>query len=525
MHDFVIVGGGTAGCVLAARLTEDGRTTVLLLEAGAARAPKEVGIPAAWPKLLRSPQDWGFRSQAQPHLGGRRILIPRGKALGGCSATNVQMYLRGHRADYDAWARLGNPGWGYDDVLPYFRRSEHNSRGASRYHGAGGPLAVSDFRDPNPLTAAFVQACVQTGIPANPDHNAAELDGAAQVQVTQRAGRRCSAADAFLAPARRRSNLEVVTDAHVTRIVFDGHRATGVEYLRGGRRMTAAAGWEVLLAAGAIASPQLLMLSGVGPAAELARQGIAVVRDAPGVGRDLVDHPLVCMHTRCSRPVTLAQVETLANVLRYLLFHRGPLTSNGAEAAAFVRSRPDLPAPDLEIPFAAVIYEREYETPPTEHGFTIGAVALQPRSRGAITLASADPCAPPLIDPRLVSDPDDLELLVHGVRLARRIAGAPALREWNGGELTPGAGATSDDDLREFVRANVHTIYHPVGTCRMGTDAGAVVDPALQLHGVDGLRVIDASVMPTIPRGHTLAATVMIAEKAVDLLKRDHIGQ
>jgi choline dehydrogenase len=517
--DYVIVGGGTAGCVLASRLTEDGRMNVLLLEAGAARSPKEVGIPAAWPKLLRSAQDWGFRSEAQPHLGGRRLLVPRGKTLGGCSATNVQMYLRGHRADYDAWARLGNAGWAYDDVLPYFRRSEHNSRGASAHHGVGGPLAVSDLRDPNPLTAAFVRACMETGIPENPDPNGAELDGAAQVQVTQRAGRRCSAANAFRSPARRRPNLEVVTDAHATRIRFDGRRATGVEYLCAGRRATAAAAREVLVAAGTIASPQLLMLSGVGPAAELRRHGIAIVHDAPGVGRDLVDHPLVCMHTCCTRPVTLASAETLANVLRYFLLHRGPLTSNGAEAAAFVRTRADLPAPDLEIPFAAVLYAREWETPPREHGFTIGAVALQPRSRGTVRLGSPDPLAPPLIDPRLVSDPADLELLVYGVRLARRILAAPALREWSGGELTPGVSATSDDALRDFVRANVHTIYHPVGTCRMGTDAGAVVDSALRVHGVDGLRVVDASVMPTIPRGHTLAATVMIGEKAADLVR------
>jgi choline dehydrogenase len=519
MHDFVIVGGGTAGCVLASRLTEDGRTTVLLLEAGAARSPKEIGIPAAWPKFLRGAQDWGYRSEVQPHLGGRRLLVPRGKTLGGCSATNVQMYLRGHRADYDAWARLGNAGWGYDDVLPYFRRSEHNSRGSSPHHGVGGPLAVSDFRDPNPLTAAFVRACTETAIPENPDLNGAELDGTAQVQVTQRAGRRCSAADAFLGPARRRSNLEVVTAAHATRILFDGRRATGVEYLRGGRRAAAGATREVLVAAGTIASPQLLMVSGVGPAAELRHHGIAVVHDAPGVGRDLVDHPLVCMHTRCTRPVTLASAERLGNVLRYFLLHRGPLTSNGAEAAAFVRTRSDLPAPDLELPFAAVLYEHEWETPPTEHGFTIGAVALQPRSRGTVTLASSDPSAPPLIDPRLVSDPADLEVLVHGVRLARRIAAAPALREWNGGELTPETAATSHDDLRDFVRAHVHTIYHPVGTCRMGTDTEAVVDPALRVRGVDGLRVVDASIMPTIPRGHTMAATVMIAEKAADLVR------
>ena len=518
MYDVVIVGGGTAGCVLAARLTENGRTRVLLLEAGGARTPKEVGIPAAWPKLLRGAQDWGYRSEAQPHLGGRRILVPRGRTLGGCSATNAQMYLRGHRADYDAWARLGNTGWGYDDVLAYFRRSERNSRGASPHHGDSGPLAVSDLRDPNPLTTAFVRACAETGIPENGDLNGAALDGVAQVQLIQRAGRRCSAADAYLTPARRRSNLQIVTDALVTRIHVEGGRATGVEYRRAGQHTTAAAG-EVIVAAGTIASPQLLMLSGIGPAAALRRHGIAVVHDAPGVGQDLVDHPLVCMHSRCARPVTLADAERLGNILRYLLLRRGPLTSNGAEAAAFVRTQQDLPAPDLEIPFAAVLYEAEWEAPPTEHGFTIGAVALQPRSRGTVTLASADPLEPPLIDPRLVSDAADLEVLVHGMRLARRITAAPALSDWNAGELTPGAGATSDDDLRDYIRARVHTIYHPVGTCRMGTDAGAVVDPALRVRGVDGLRVVDASVMPTIPRGHTMAATVMIAEKAADLVR------
>ena len=513
--DYVIVGAGSAGCVLARRLSEERGCSVMLVEAGPARSAREVGIPAAWVKLLRGPHDWAFRTEPQPSLGGRRVFVPRGKALGGSSAINVQMYIRGHRADYDEWARLGNAGWSYEEVLPYFRCSEDNSRGASAWHGVGGPLAVSDFRDPNPLTRAFVRACVESGIPENPDLNGAELDGAAQVQVTQRGGRRCSAADAFLTSVKRRPNLTLVTDAHVTRIVLDGRRATGVEYARDGLREIAAATRAVVIAAGTIGSPQLLMLSGIGPAETLRDLEIAVVHDLPEVGRNLIDHPLVCTHVGCSRPVTLAAAESIPNLLRYFTRHRGLLTSNGAEAAAFVRTRPDLSAPDLELPFAAVLYEREWETPPTEHGFTIGAVALQPRSRGAVRLRSPDPFAPPAIDPALLSDSADLDVLVHGVHLARRIAAAPAFADWRRDEINPGPASRSDNDVRAFIRDTVHTIYHPVGTCRMGV----VVDPELRVLGVEHLRVADASIMPTIPRGHTNAAAIMIGEKAAALIK------
>ena len=519
MHDYVIVGAGSAGCLLAHRLAEDASTRVLLLEAGGARLDRYVDIPAAWPKLLRGRHDWRFFTEPQKDLLGRAIFIPRGKGLGGSSAINVQIYLRGDRADFDAWARLGNVGWGYDDVLPYFRRCEDNSRGAGPYHGAGGPIAVSDVRDPNPLTAVFVRACTEAGIPHNSDPNGAVLDGVANVQVTQRAGRRCSAAAPLLASGGRRPNLSIVTDAHVTRITFDGRRATGVEYVQDGRRVSVRAARETIVSAGTIGSPQLLMLSGIGAPDELRRHGIAVVHAAPGVGRDLVEHPLVCMHVRCPRPVTLATAESLRHLVHYLIRRRGPLSSNGVEAAAFVRTRSDLEAPDLELAFAVVLYQREWEDPPHEHGFTIGAVALQPLSRGFVILSSPDPFAAPVIQPRLISAAADLDVLVHGLHLARRIVAAPAFTDWQAGEITPGSERQSDDALREFIRETAHTIYHPVGTCRMGVDEAAVVDPQLRVRGVENLRVADASIMPTIPRGHTNAAAMMIGEKAADLLR------
>jgi len=519
VHDYVIAGAGSAGCLLAHRLTEDPSTRVLLVEAGGARLDRLVGIPAAWPKLLRGRHDWHFFTERQEALRGRTIFIPRGKGLGGSSAINVQMYLRGHRADFDTWAQQGNHGWSYKDVLPYFRRCEDNSRGAGPYHGVGGPIAVSDLRDPNPLTAPFVHACMEVGIPHNPDPNGAELDGVARVQVTQRAGRRCSAADPLLGAGGRRPNLTIVPDAHVTRVTFEGRRATGIEYIQGGRRITVQAARETILSAGAIGSPQLLMLSGIGSPEDLRRHGIAVIHAAPAVGRNLVDHPLVCMHIRCSQPVTLASAESTPNLLRYFIRRRGPLSSNGVEAAAFARTRPELEAPDLELAHAAVLYEREWERPPKEHGFTIGVVALQPLSRGFVTLSSPDPFAAPVIQPHLVSAAADLDVLVHGLRLARRIVAAPAFRDWQAGEIAPGSERQSDDELREFVRETVHTIYHPVGTCRMGIDDTAVVDPHLRVRGVENLRVVDASIMPTIPRGHTNAAAMMIGEKAADLLR------
>ncbi len=520
-YDFIVVGAGSAGCVLAHRLTSDSRTRVLLLEAGPAKRPTASVIPLAWSTLFKTDLDWDYQTQPNAGLDGRTVYVPRGKAPGGSSTINAMMYVRGNRADYDEWEALGNPGWSYDEVLPYFVRSEDNSRGASEFHGAGGPLSVSDLRQPNPLSKAFVEAAVQAGIPRNDDSNGAVQEGAGLVQVNQRREKRHSAADAYLRPVRGRNNLRVLTGAVVTRIEFDGRRAVGVRYLRDGREDSARCEREVLLCGGAFNSPQLLMRSGVGPADELRGLGIEIVLDLPGVGRNLQDHPAGKILVRSTKPVSLMGADSFGNLLRYFLFRRGPLTSNGAEAVAFVRTRPALEHPDIEIIFLPVLWLNEGLTQPTEHGFSLAAMLLKPRSRGRVRLRSADPLEPPLIESDHFSDAggEDLRTTVEGLKIARRIVAAPALAAFDGGEIVPGSAAVSDEELAASVRAEAQTIYHPVGTCAMGSGEGAVVDARLRVRGLEGLRVVDASVMPTVPRGHTHASAVMIGEKAADLVR------
>lgn len=520
MHDFIIVGAGSAGCVLANRLSANPTHKVLILEAGGDERRKEVSIPAAWPKLFKSACDWAYETEANPSMDGRRLFVPRGRLLGGSSSTNAMMYVRGHRADYDEWAALGNVGWGYRDVLPYFKLSEGNSRGASEYHGGSGPMAVSDLRDPNPLSLAFIEAAVAAGIPPNPDCNGAIQDGVGLVQSTTRNGRRWSSADAFLRPILGRPNLTVATNAHALQIICENRRAVGVKYLRNGHEEVAMADREVLVSSGALNSPQLLMLSGIGPASELRRHGIDVVHDLPGVGQNLQEHAGGKMVLRCSKPISLFAAESVFNVARYLLFRRGMLATNGGEAVAFVRTRPNLEAPDVELFLFPVMWLNEGLTPPPGHGFSIAVINLKPRSRGCVRLRSRDPLHAPIIDTNHLSDPngEDLRNAVEGLRVARRIVAAEPLASMCAEEVLPGGGARTDAELAAAVRADGQTIYHPVGTCKMGLDAMSVVDPTLSVHGISNLRVVDASVMPSIIRGHTHAPAVMIAEKAAALL-------
>ena len=519
MYDYVIVGGGSAGCVLAGRLSEDPDVQVLLLEAGGPNTQAEIHIPAAFSKLFQGSLDWNYRTVPQAGAADRNLYWPRGKVLGGSSSINAMIYIRGSRADYDGWAAGGCAGWSYDDVLPYFKRAEDNERGAGPYHGVGGPLRVEDPRDVSPVSQAFVDAAVAAGHTRNPDFNGAEQEGAGHYQLTQKRGRRVSAADAYLKPARRRANLTVWTGALAHRVVIEKGRAVGVEVARGGALQTVRADREVLVCGGAINSPQLLMLSGIGPADALRAHRVEVVADRAGVGENLQDHLIVGVHYALREPVSLLNAEGLGSVARYLLFRRGMLTSNVAETGLFVRTRAGAAAPDLQFHVAPALFENHGLTPATEHGFSLGPTLVGTRSRGRITLQSADPTEHPAIDPQALADPADLATLVEGVRVAREIAHAGPLDRYRGDEIKPGPESDRRADVERYVRETCETLYHPVGTCRMGADAESVVDLDLRVRGVDGLRVVDASVMPTVPNGNTNAPTLMVAEKAVDVIR------
>jgi choline dehydrogenase len=506
VHDYVIVGAGSAGCVLAARLSEDPATSVLLLEAGSRRRKLEVRIPAAFSELFESEIDWAFRTVPQAGLDGREVFFPLGKTLGGSSAINAMMVLRGHQADQDAWPA----GWSWEVVEPFYRAS------------AAGPFPLVEARDRSPLTAAFVEAAIAEGLRRQDDLNAPDNEGVGFVPVSQRRGRRFSVADGYLRPAWRRPNLTVVTDVRATRVVVEDGRAMGVEYRLGDVGGLALAGREVIVSAGAIGSPRLLLGSGIGPADELRGVGVAVTRDLPGVGKNLRDHLANGVVAATVPGVrTLTSAESAPNVLRWLVTGRGPLTSNVAEGAAFVRTHPDLAAPDLELIFAPVPFQDEGLVKPTRDGVTVAAILLQPRSVGEVRLRSADPLDPPIVDPCYLSDAGghDAEVILAGIRLARRILAREPLAREVAEEILPGADAQGDDALLAHVRATSQTLYHPVGTCRMGDDELAVVDPQLRVRGLAGLRVVDASVIPALPRGHTNWPTVMVAERAVDLIR------
>lgn len=526
VYDFVIVGAGSAGCVLANRLSAGGRFRVLLLEAGGSDWHPFVHMPAGLAKLVNYQfLNWSYETEPEPGLDNRRLYWPRGRLLGGSSSINAMCYIRGQREDYDAWAEAGNRGWSWSEVLPYFRRSEDNQRGADALHGVGGHLSVEDLRHTNVLSHAFVDAAVAAGHPRNPDFNGSEQRGFGFYQVTQRAGSRWSTAAGYLREARRRSNLTVITRAQVQRVVFDRQRAVAVDVRIGRRIERIEAAREVLLAGGAINSPQLLMLSGVGPADHLRRHGIAVRMDAPDVGGNLHDHLDICVLRHCPQPITYDQPNDLLVGLQYFLTRSGIGTSNIAETGGFACSRYASDGrPDLQFHFVPAMLDDHGRNRLPGYGYTLHVCPLRPRSRGRIELANADPQAAPKIRANYLSAPEDLPLMLEGVRLSREIlAGAP-LAPYTADEFVPGEAVQSESDLTAFVRRKAETIYHPVGTCRMGQDAQSVVDAELKVRGCSGLRVVDASIMPTLVSGNTNAPTVMIAEKASDLILAAHGG-
>ncbi|WP_214412426.1 GMC family oxidoreductase [Sphaerisporangium fuscum] len=510
-YDYVIVGAGSAGCVLANRLSADPSVRVALLEAGGADRRMEIRMPAAFSKLFRTRYDWNYTTAPQAAMSGRRLYWPRGRTLGGSSSINAMMWVRGHRADYDAWDL---PGWSYDEVLPYFRRSERRvGSNHGGVYGTDGPLYISELRSPNVVTKAFLRACEEVGIPRLEELNGPSNEGCSQTPVNQDRGHRWSAADAYLRPAMTRPNLTVRTDAQVRRVLLDeGGRATGVE-CGDGRRVTAAK--EVILSAGSIGSPQLLMLSGIGDPDELRAAGVEPRHELPGVGRNLMDHLASAVLLECLEPVTLARAETVGNIARYLLGRKGMLTSNVGEAVAFIRTTPDEPAPDIELLFAPVPFADHGMTPPSGHGITVGVILLQPESRGRVTLDGDQV----VIDPCYLTAEADIRRMIAGLRKAREVSQAPALKPYAGAAMAPYEEVDDDEEIDRLVRRHSETLYHPAGTCKMGIDDDAVVDPSLRVIGVPGLRVVDASVMPMLNRGHTQAPTIMIAEKAADLIK------
>jgi choline dehydrogenase len=531
-YDYVIVGAGSAGCVLANRMSEDGKYRVLLLEAGPRDNYPWIHIPIGYGKTMFHPEyNWGFHTEPDPGMNGRKIYWPRGRGLGGSSSINGLIYVRGQQQDYDRWAALGNAGWSWRDVLPYFIKSEHNTRGASEYHGAGGPLWSSDIEEPHELMEAIIRGGNELGVPRNDDFNGARQEGVGYYQLFTKKGWRCSSAVAYLKPARRRANLRIETGAQATGIVFDGEgngsaRATGVRYTQHGVAHVAHAAREVLLAAGALQSPQLLQLSGVGPAALLQRMGIPIVHDAPGVGANLQDHLQLRVMYKVKKPITTNDdlnsfYRRMKIGMKWLLYRRGPLAIGINQGGLFTRLFPESRTPDIQFHFATVSADLAGAKPHPWPGCTFSVCQLHPESRGTVHIKSRDPLAPPAMQANYLSTELDCRYAIESVRYARKLATTAALKDYIGDEYRPGHEAQSDDELLDFARNFGATIFHPSGTCKMGSDALAVVDNRLRVRGLSGLRVVDASVMPLVVSGNTHAPVVMIAEKAADMIRAD----